>query len=200
METSLHGRALNDSYLSNASANHLVSFYPQDADLIDELDGYIYAGVSGGDGCIVIATPEHRHALNERLASLGVDLERAASDQTYIALDAEETLAAFMDNDWPDAEKFQKVIRRVLMTARGPGRNVRAFGEMVAILWGNGLQDAAIRLEYLWNDLIRSESLHLFCAYPARFFNRDGAEGFPSVCAAHSLCLGIESVTSQKVN
>ena len=45
------------------------------------------------------------------------------------------------------------------------GRRVRAFGEMVALLWSEGNQAAAIRLEELWNELALSQTFCLFCAY-----------------------------------
>jgi hypothetical protein len=195
MKTTLNFSGITQSDLSNLPSNHLVSFYQNESDLIDELQGYILSGLSRGEGCVVIATPEHRALLNDSLASVGVNIQRVTADSSYIALDAEETLASFMHDDWPDAEKFQKVIRKVLMSARGRGRNVRAFGEMVAILWDNGHQKAALRLEHLWNDLINAESFHLFCAYPSRFFSVDSG-GFPDVCAAHSLSLGTETVTA----
>jgi hypothetical protein len=42
---------------------------------------------------------------------------------------------------------------------------VRAYGEMVDVLWQRGERDAAIRLEEFWNDLARLQTFCLLCAY-----------------------------------
>jgi hypothetical protein len=42
---------------------------------------------------------------------------------------------------------------------------VRAYGEMVDILWQAGNRDAAIRLEEYWNELAKLQTFSLFCAY-----------------------------------
>jgi hypothetical protein len=41
----------------------------------------------------------------------------------------------------------------------------RAYGEMVNVLWKNGQEAAAIRLEEYWNDLARLYPFSLFCSY-----------------------------------
>jgi hypothetical protein len=60
------------------------------------------------------------------------------SRSKYIPLDAREVLSKFMVNDWPDENLFNQVINEVIVKAKGNNRNVRAFGEMVAILWAKG--------------------------------------------------------------
>jgi len=63
---------------------------------------------------------------------------------------------------------------------------VRAFGEMVAILWAQGHAAATVRLEHLWSKLCENERLPLFCAYPRAGFTTDQASGLRDLCAAHS--------------
>ena len=63
---------------------------------------------------------------------------------------------------------------------------MRAFGEMVAVLWGNGQCAAAIVLEVMWNHLQSAEQYPLFCAYPRSSFGNDASASIQSVCAAHS--------------
>jgi hypothetical protein len=45
-------------------------------------------------------------------------------------------------------------------------RRVRAYGEMVALLWAEGNVNGAIQLEKLWNDMGKIRDFSLFCAYP----------------------------------
>jgi hypothetical protein len=42
----------------------------------------------------------------------------------------------------------------IRLASRGrENATVRAYGEMVDLLWKDGLEEAAIRLETLWNEL-----------------------------------------------
>jgi hypothetical protein len=41
----------------------------------------------------------------------------------------------------------------MLRPAAKAGRPVRAFGEMVSLLWDAGLTDVAIEVEAMWNEL-----------------------------------------------
>jgi hypothetical protein len=63
---------------------------------------------------------------------------------------------------------------------------VRAFGEMVALLWERGDQAATVRLEHLWNDFCRMQTLLLLCAYPRRGFPRHASESITEFCAIYS--------------
>lgn len=120
------------------------------------------------------------------MAENGIDVEAMIAQDRYIALDAEETLAKFMIRDWPDDERFATLIGNIIKRATRGGRRVRAFGEMVALLWAQGHGAATVRLEYLWNEMCRRESFALFCAYPKTGFTVDAAEAIAHVCAAHS--------------
>jgi hypothetical protein len=64
---------------------------------------------------------------------------------------------------------------------------VRAYGEMVDVLWRAGRQRAAIRLEEFWNELGKLQAFSLMCTY--FMDNLDaGAYGEPleRVCRAHT--------------
>ena len=74
------------------------------------------------------------------------------------------------------------------------GRRVRAFGEMVALLWAQGNQAGAIRLEELWNDLARTHLFSLLCGYPMNAFSRQNdVPPFSEVCTCHSRVLPAET-------
>jgi PAS domain S-box-containing protein len=165
--------------------DHQVQFYEKDAFLIDELSDFIGAGLQAGQAGIVIATQAHRADLAQRLSARGVSAD--ASDR-YVALDAAETLSKFMVDGWPDERRFAAVMKKLLrQTARNGKRQVLAFGEMVALLWAEGKHEAAIRLEELWNDLARTESFSLLCAYPIQNFSREEhGPFFQHICNAHS--------------
>ncbi len=135
---------------------------------------------------IVIATPEHRTALEERLAGSGIQVWRAQVENRYIALDAETTLARFMVDGLPDEKLFFECVESLLQRAGSSGRRVRAFGEMVALLWGRGETAATVRLEFLWQSFCQSRAFSLLCAYPKAGFTKDPTKSLSHICAAHS--------------
>jgi signal transduction histidine kinase len=176
---------------------HFVQFYDTDSFLLDSLSGYVGAGLVEGDACIVVATRAHREGLDERLRERGLDPDVERARGLYIALDAAETLSHFLIEGEPDARRFKEVIGGVIARASGRGRRVRAFGEMVALLWEEGRRDSALRLEGLWNDLRETEHFQLFCAYPMKSFGNDPhAIPLGRVCAEHSSAIPAESYTA----
>jgi len=132
---------------------HFVQFYEDDVFLENSVAGYVGTGLEKGEGAVVIATREHRVAIAKKLKARGINLAEARSKGLYIALDAAETLERFMVDGMPDPQIFTQVVGRVLQQLLNGRKRVRAFGEMVAILWAQGNKAAAIRLEELWNEV-----------------------------------------------
>jgi signal transduction histidine kinase len=67
---------------------------------------------------------------------------------------------------------------------------------MVALLWAEGKPEAAIRLEELWNDLARTHSFSLRCAYPMSGFCREEhGDLLLKICDQHSNVIPGESYT-----
>jgi signal transduction histidine kinase/CheY-like chemotaxis protein len=176
---------------------HFVQFYEADEFLLDSLSGFIGAGLAADEACIVVATAAHREALDARLRATGLDTAAARARGQYVALDASETLSQFMSEGQPDAARFAEVVGAIIArVAEGRGR-VRIFGEMVALLWAEENYHAAIRLEELWNELHRTRSFSLFCAYPMQGFGGELlASGLSDVCTTHSRVIPAESYTA----
>jgi signal transduction histidine kinase len=84
-----------------------------------------------------------------------------------------------------------------LSAARAQGHEtarVRAYGEMVDLLWKDGNASAALRLEELWNEESARHSFELLCAYAMGSFYREGDhERFLRVCSSHTHVLPTES-------
>ena len=173
-----------------APCDHFVQIYEDDSIFFDVLEGFVAGGLRAGEAIVIIATEAHRQALDERLAAQGVDVAQARACDCYISLDAAETLAQFMVNGWPDEQRFRDTITAILKRAVGDGRQVRAFGEMVALLWAEGHHGATVRLEYLWHRFCTEEGFSLLCAYPKSGFTRDVNESVRLICDAHSHVVG----------
>jgi hypothetical protein len=182
----VRGSLTNILLAASAPSSHLLQIYEDDEQLLDRLEDFVYFGLERREACIVIATPAHRAELRTLLTDRGIDVEQAIDDGRFIDLDARETLHTFMKDGSPDPEKFEDAARSCIATARGNGRPVRAFGEMVALLWKEGNQEAAIKLEHLWNELIGTEDIALFCAYPAEAHTNDPLDLIDGVYTSHT--------------
>jgi hypothetical protein len=173
-----------------APCQHVVQMYSNDVVLLDALTGFVNGGLHAGEGVIVIATALHLAALEARLCADGIDLAAARGGSQYLALDAELTLSRFIVDGWPDEELFDPLVTALITRAgRGGRRRVRAFGEMVAILWAQGHAGATVRLEYLWHAICRRERFSLLCAYPRIGFVQDVNASVRDLCAAHSTAI-----------
>jgi Signal transduction histidine kinase len=180
-----------------SESEHFVQFYETDNFLLDSLNGFIGKGISAGDACIVVATEAHREGLETRLRDSGLDVDAARSSGQFISLDAGETLSSFMIDGQPDAVLFRKVVGDLITRASLGRSRVRIFGEMVALLWAEHKQDAAIHLERLWNDLGETHPFLLFCAYSMNGFNGDvHAAPLVDVCTTHTRVIPAESYTA----
>jgi hypothetical protein len=154
-----------------APCGHLVQFYADHNRLLDTLERFISAGLGSGEGVVVIATPPHLHALEARLQARGIDLVAARNDNHYLPFGAQDAMDRFMVDAWPDSGRFGAFLDETLARARGAGRKVRAFGEMVAVLWAAGQRETALELERLWCDACGRGQLTLLCAYPTSGFS-----------------------------
>jgi PAS domain S-box-containing protein len=180
------------------AAEHVVQFYETDTFLVDAVSGFIGAGLGAGEAGIVIATRAHREAIEQRLQANGLDLAAARARGAYISQDAGETLGQFMLDSLPEPKHFTELIGHLLAQAARGQRQVRVFGEMVMLLWTQGNQAAAIRLERLWNDLLQQTSpFSLYCAYPMNdFAGAQYAGSLATICQQHSHVIPAESYTA----
>lgn len=177
-----------------SDTDHFVQFYEADGFLLNSLSGFVSAAINCADGAIVIATKEHRDGLDELLRANRLNVDKARSGGRYVSLDAAETLSKFMIDGSPDPIVFNQLMSGIIASVTDGRSRVRAFGEMVAILWAEGNQTGAIRLEELWNDLQKSHSFSLFCAYPMHGVGREEfAELHSGVCTVHSRVIPAES-------
>jgi uncharacterized protein YoaH (UPF0181 family) len=149
-------------------SDHRVIFYEEQQDFVKQVVEFLAAGLQNGEGCVIIATEEHRDAIASELSARGLLGRQGAADKRiFRTLDASETLSKYMVADWPKASRFAEVIEPVLLEAsQGGKRPLRLFGEMVAIEFEAGNKEAAVRIEELWNALGKRHHFSLLCAYP----------------------------------
>jgi len=179
-----------NSVFDNESA-HVVHFYREDSSLLDELGLYIGNALVNGDVAVILATQSHLDSLAGRLRERGLDIPRVIAQGRYQAFGASAILPELLTDGVLDASRFIEVVGGIIERANSItkgkfGRTV-VFGELVALLWAEGKYEEAMRLEALWNDLAKTHSFLLRCAYPmAGFYKNEHTEPFLKICAAHS--------------
>ncbi|HEY0324283.1 MAG TPA: ATP-binding protein [Pyrinomonadaceae bacterium] len=189
--------APNSAWSEMGDSEHFVQFYEADAFLLNSLGDYIGTAIKADEAAVVVATLAHREELVARLQEKGLDVVNAVACGQLILLDAAETLQKFMAGESPDPKLFAELIGDLIARAAEGRPRVRAYGEMVALLWAEGNYDAAIRLEELWNALQETHSFALFCAYPMNGFAGEGqGHGLSNVCTTHSRVIPAESYTA----
>jgi hypothetical protein len=83
-------------------------------------------------------------------------------------------LGAFMVDGMPDPTLFRSTVGDMierLCAGRIPCP-MRAYGEMVDLLWQEGNSDGAIKLEILWNQLASPYDFALLCGYVFGHFHK----------------------------
>lgn len=168
---------------------HVVQFYDDDRMLTISAADFLADGIAAGEPAVAFATPSRRDAMRSRLRDRGLDMSYLERQSRLTILDARAALAAFMVGGMPDAHKFRHSVGAAVgrLCVADHGATVRAFGEMVSLLWQAGNTRAAFRLEELWNALAASHPLSLLCGYaggagPAA----TGAPDRGSICRLHT--------------
>lgn len=172
---------------------HAVRFYEDKASLCRTVADFLGEGVSLGQPGLVIATPAHREAVLAELRSRHIDVAAIEAAGDLLLLDAREVLATFMVDGMPDAKLFTvHVTAAIARLCRGrTDSSIRAYGEMVDVLWQDGMTAAAMRLEMLWNQLAMTHDFSLLCGYAMGSFYKDA--GMREICAQHSCVIAADS-------
>jgi hypothetical protein len=182
---------------------HLVQLYGKDDRLLTgNITRFLAEGLRRGDGLLAIASPEHSGSVARQLRQ-EPGYSKAVLEGRLIFLDAQATLDRLMVAGQPDPDLFNTVVGEALkgVQARAGHTGIRAYGEMVGLLWKAGQREAAFRLEGFWNTLLRSSNISLFCAYPIDIFGEEfHAENVDGVLCSHTHMLPIEDALEQALN
>ena len=166
---------------------HIVQFYESDELLEGAVVDFLADGLTADAPIVVIATETHRRAFIAQLTTRGFDPGRRIGADRLIMIDAQETLDKFMVGAAPDRQLFTETVSPVIDRARaqGGGRAIRAYGEMVDLLWRGGNRSGAVALEQLWNELRTVRSFSLLCSYVVSSFHQESS-GMQEICRTHT--------------
>ena len=170
---------------------HLVQFYGSELSLFTTVSGFLAEGIVAGQPAVMIATQAHRDGILEHLSARLIDCDQARRNGDLVVLDTGETMDLFMVDGVPDEDLFNRHASLVIEQAlRGRTRTiVRAYGEMVDVLWKDGRSEAAITLEMLWNKLATKYGFALLCGYAMGNFYKQSKQ-LESVREQHTRVVG----------
>ena len=179
--------------------DHIVNLYDDDEHLVTSVAQFVSGAIRAGDVAVVVATQAHRDAIEVRLRREGIDCERLRKSGHYLPFDAAEMLSSISDGTELDADRFEAAVGGLLDRLLARGCRVRAFGEMVALLWEAGNVAGAIELESLWNALARTRRFSLYSAYPMASLAAGGdVTATSQLCEHHSYVLAPRSYESPR--
>lgn len=147
---------------------HAVHFYQGDADLAAVVANQIAGAISSAEPVIVIAEAAHREVFAAGLAARGVQLRAAQARGLLTWRDAREVTGRLLVGGSIDPAAFAADVESLVRGVAASRGVVHVYGEIVAVLWAAGEVVAAMELERLWNELMRSTAMSLLCGYSAQ--------------------------------
>jgi hypothetical protein len=169
---------------------HAVQFYEDEDSLAATVAKFLDEGIRAGEPALVIATPPHAAVISACLRGLGHDIAALRETGELRTFDARKMLSAFMVDGMPDPLLFRSNVGDLLdrLCAGRQPCPIRAYGEMVDLLWQDGNSEGAIRLELLWNRLASDYHFALLCGYAVGHFYKETERdpGYQSVTAQHT--------------
>ena len=178
-----------------APGDHIVQLYQDQEFLNRAVCRYARAGLANGQGVMLFPTLSHWKAFRPGLEAGGVDVHAAQESGQLTVVDADEVLPRFMRGAMPDPPTFEGAFGDIVGQARAGGsyRKLRAWGEMVNILWERGDIAASMNLEDLFDQLNKTIDIVMFCSFQMDNFNGDVHEHMlPRLGTNHSHLIPVE--------
>lgn len=142
---------------------------------------FLSGALRAGGIAVVIATPRNAEGIITQLARMGLDPVTSLQRDRMMLMESASMLSRFLDDQTVDADEFDRTVGAAMRAARerAGDQPLRAYGDMVGLLWQRGNPQAAVDLERLWNRLQEELSFGLYCAYPIDVFEPEFS--FPNV-------------------
>jgi hypothetical protein len=165
---------------------HAAKFYDTSESLCEIAAQFLADGLHAHQPALSVVTSAHRAGIVAGLRVNRIDVEAAEKTGDLLFLDVAETLATFMVDGTPDAALFLASITGTIeqLCQGRKDRPMRAYGELVDVLWQAGDDAGAIRVELLWNKLAMTHDFALLCGYSMGNFYKD--TGINAIAREHS--------------
>jgi len=197
LEQALHGRSfapsLNSLLHMAKRHGHAMQVHNSLESSVDEVAAFFALALQRGDVTCVIATPEFRERLADRLGALGWDVGGSSPPGRYLAIDARGALDRVMRNGLPDRDRVGEIVGELEQYRRSVSDETTSrliiFGITAAMLSAEGNGAAAIALERLWNEITGGFPFLTVCGYGSSCFHDGVPALWSDACAEHwALC------------
>lgn len=183
-------RSWRELALDPGSERHVVQLYRDPEFLQDAVASWIHPPLARSGGAVLICAPANARRVREGLAAMGLDPSALEDDGRLLIVDADALMARFIIDGAPRRDLFMSLVRGLITQVRaapGASSEVRAWGEMVNLLWQRGQRVAARQLEALWNEAIDRHDVRLLCSYQVDNLSPDThGEVLRDICEGHS--------------
>jgi hypothetical protein len=170
---------------------HVVQLYRDEGVLRRAVVAWIAPSLRAGGGAALLCTHAHATELRRELREAGLGPEVLERAGRLVFVDAREAMARFLVGDAVDAAAFKALGAEIfgkIRQASTPGREIRAWGEIVDVLWKEERPETAMLLEALWNDVIVEQQIRLLCSYEVDNLDPESHAGtIRDMCGSHSL-------------
>lgn len=152
-------------YLATGSAISL-QFYEAVAPLVNELGRAMAVALDQGHAAMLVVTDATRQMLEEQLTKRGIDVEASQRRGQYVYLDGLRTLEKCTVGGVPEPDRFQELVERPVERLVREYRRVWMYGELAAILWSQGHENGALKVDQLWAACADAQPVVLCAAFP----------------------------------
>ena len=178
---------LSAARLRSSLPNHFVQFYKAKSALKRNLKVFITSGLEKGESVILIMTPAHWRSFQVSLIPL-VDVTKSVDEGRIVFIDARRLMGELLqDGEDRLPIHFAIMVERLLGESSKMRGKFRVFGELLDILCERGMIETAIKVEKIWDYLVKKYQFALFCGYTTDHLksNPDHAN-ILSICESHS--------------
>lgn len=185
--------AWQETLLNPLAGSHLLKICRDEAMQAEAVAYFIKGGLLDNELVIIIARASLRNAILFHLNAMGLNVQFFKNQGQLKFLDADFLLSRILINDMLEDRVIHELIVRPIQIAHLKYGKIRAFGEMVDILWKGRQYDRALQLEKLWDELSKEYQFALFCTYLTNSFDAsDYDDSLEHVCKVHSHLLPLE--------
>jgi len=179
--------SLGNPKKARRKSRHEVEFYPDDASLVDGFARIMKTVLEGGNEVAFFGTKSHHAGLIERFRADCLDIGTMIEGGRYNFSDVVDALPQLLgNNDLPDPDRCAQAFDDLVIKAAKKAKRVAFFGELAPFLLGAGKVEAAIRLEHLTLEYVRTHDIDIFCGYLLSAFpNAENDPTFRTICAEH---------------
>lgn len=142
---------------------HIVRFFRNAEELVEAVCDFATTGLELGDSIVLAVTNAHAARIRRELSQRGY--HGGLAEISW--LDAESLAGELLGARGVRPGAYERLIVGEVSAAasRARSRRVRAYGEIVDVLWKRGQEEDALSLERRWHETCAEHPLRLLCGY-----------------------------------